>query len=186
MSASHARRLNVTVAAGRRGVLDLFTMAGPAGRVNVNVDERWSAWARRLPVEPGAVPIAPMAPSTLCQGGHWWSTCSAHTRQFRDEAGRFQPCPARGACSTRVTPCVGARATTEVRVPDARGAEAVLNATPIASAPGMDCVPRGTAHHRGNITAVCVHTVQQVIGPLDDAGDFTVQKGRRHSRDPWG
>jgi hypothetical protein len=185
-------------ASTRAAVLNL-TVVGPAGEgfwtayptgttmptaSNVNVDERWAQLGANLAV-PNLVTVPVGADGTVTifsqRGGHVVvDMLGSYQLSGAVADGRFVPLATpRRVVDTRDTAIIAPASVTEVRVPDAGGAEAaVLNVTTIASNAGYWTVfPANTAPPTAaNLNSLYpLHIVSnQVIVPLDAEGDFSV------------
>ncbi len=182
----------------RAAVLNV-TVVGPAGEgfwtvyptgtamptaSSVNVDERWALLGDALAV-PNLVTVPVGADGTVTvfsqRGGQVViDMLGSYQVSGAVADGRFVPLASpRRMLDTRDTTILAPTSITELRVPDAGGAEAaVLNVTTMASAAGYwTFFPAGTTPpNAANLNSLYpLHIVSnQVIVPLDAEGDFSV------------
>ncbi len=183
---ARAAVLNITVV-GSAGVG--FWTAFPHGAPmptasNLNVDERWSLLGDTLAI-PNLVTV-PVGTDGLVdvfsqKGGHLVvDMLGMYELSGATSAGRFQPLASpRRVLDTREFLTLAPQSVTEVRVPEAAGAAAVvLNVTTIGSAPGywtvypVNSAPP-TAANLNSLYAFHV-SANQVIVPVDAEGDLAV------------
>lgn len=186
-------------AGAARAVVLNVTVVGPAGEgfwtlyptgttmptaSSVNVDERWALLGDALAV-PNLVTVPVGADGTVTifsqRGGHVVvDMLGSYQLSGAVADGRFVPLASpRRVVDTRDTAVLAPASVTEVRVPDAGGAEAaVLNVTTIATSPGYWTVfpANTTPPTAANLNSLYpLHIVSnQVIVPLDADGDFSV------------